>query len=302
MASAIDPSTLGDEPAWPATLKPAESPSPVKPNPARPSPIKPAGPERFEIERPKEHGAYAMLGVPLVAAFCIAGFTWIGLTVALASVLGFIAHEPLMIATGRRGPRALREAPTAHLRVIALLCAAALLGTPALLFGSLAVRLALVACLPLAAVSFVLSARGKQRSLVAQLWSSLALVLPSLIVLLAASMEPERALQLSAAWALGQSGALIAVRSVIARHKKANQGRVPLINDLLQIALTFTAVVGLFGGLTAFLSISPMIVVAGYLRLFSPSPKHLRQLGWALVASHVASALWMIAAQSPFFR
>ena len=43
--------------------------------------------------------------MPLVTAFLIGGFSWIGLAVAIASVLGFIANEPIMIATGRRGPR-----------------------------------------------------------------------------------------------------------------------------------------------------------------------------------------------------
>lgn len=288
MATAIDPSPVAQEASVQASVKTTASASPARRE----------GAERFEIERPKEHGAYAMLAVPLVTAFVIGGFTWIGLAVAAASVLGFIAHEPIMIATGRRGPRALREAPRARVRAMALLTAASLLGLPAMMLGSLPVRLALFVCLPVAAACFVLAANGKQRSLATQLWSSLGLVLPSLVVMLAASMELERALQISGAWLVAQSGSLVAVRSVIAKHKKNTQGRVPLTNDLLQLAFTLAALIGIFSGYTPFLCVLPMIAVASYLRIFPPSPKHLRQLGWSLVASHLASALAMIALQA----
>ncbi|WDQ16788.1 YwiC-like family protein [Rhodopirellula sp. P2] len=45
--------------------------------------------------KPKEHGAYAILAIPLITSLIVAGLTWGGLCVAAASGAGFLAHEPL---------------------------------------------------------------------------------------------------------------------------------------------------------------------------------------------------------------
>jgi YwiC-like protein len=41
---------------------------------------------------PKEHGAYAILAIPIVTAIFITGLTLVGLCVAIASIAGFLAH------------------------------------------------------------------------------------------------------------------------------------------------------------------------------------------------------------------
>lgn len=251
----------------------------------------------FELERPKEHGAYAMLGVPLLSALLIAGPTWIAVAVIVASVLGFIAHEPIMVATGRRGPRAKRDSPQAAARATVLLLITVALGTSALWIADTAQRLALLACLLTALVSFSLSALGMQRQLIAQLWSSLGLTMPSLVVLLAGGIETTRASLLCIAWVIGQSVALIAVRSVIAQGKKATQGTVPLLNDVLQFGLSLFALGGIVTGFAMFNYMTPMLFLAAGLRFFPPSLKHLRRVGWTLMIANLLSASWMVIAE-----
>ena len=55
--------------------------------------------------KPKEHGAYAILAIPIVTAILVTGPTVVGLCVAVASLAGFLAHEPLLVALGHRGAR-----------------------------------------------------------------------------------------------------------------------------------------------------------------------------------------------------
>ena len=69
---------------------------------------------------PKEHGAYAILSVPIATAFLIAGPTMPGLCIALAALAGFFANEPLLVAWGHRGSRAQRTTPSAMRRLAIL--------------------------------------------------------------------------------------------------------------------------------------------------------------------------------------
>jgi hypothetical protein len=58
---------------------------------------------------PREHGAYSQMALPLVTSFVIAGVTVPAALTGLAVVLGFLAHEPLIVLLGRRGPRVRAE-------------------------------------------------------------------------------------------------------------------------------------------------------------------------------------------------
>lgn len=53
--------------------------------------------------KPKEHGAYAILAIPLVTGLVAAGPTLVGGCIAAAAFTGFLAHEPLLVTLGHRG-------------------------------------------------------------------------------------------------------------------------------------------------------------------------------------------------------
>jgi hypothetical protein len=58
---------------------------------------------------PKEHGAYGQLTFPLLTSFAVAGVSVPSVLIACAVVAAFLAHEPLLVLLGGRGPRAKRE-------------------------------------------------------------------------------------------------------------------------------------------------------------------------------------------------
>lgn len=246
------------------------------------------------VHRPKEHGAYAILGVPLCTAFLMVGPNWIGLLTAVASLSGFLAHEPVMIVAGRRGQRALHQSSNVLQRLIFMLGVTSLFGVVAFWLSNNQIRSVLIVCLVMAAMSFIFSASGWQRSLAAQLLGCCGLVLPSLIVLLGASTPLAQSMRISLAWMIGQSVALIAVRSVIAGQRQAQGKRVPLLNDIIQLGLSFAAMFGVVFGYSEAVYVLPMIVAALWLRLRPPTLQHLRRVGWTLVAFNVLSAAWMI--------
>ena len=74
---------------------------------------KPVSPVTVDL-KPKEHGAYAILIIPIATSLAISGVSVTGGAVAIASLAGFFAHEPLLVVLGRRGLRAKRDAPQAR--------------------------------------------------------------------------------------------------------------------------------------------------------------------------------------------
>ncbi|MCA9195704.1 MAG: YwiC-like family protein, partial [Planctomycetales bacterium] len=115
--------------------------------------------------KPKEHGAYAILAIPIVTAILVTGPTVVGLCVAVASLAGFLAHEPLLVALGHRGARAQRTTPAAQRRLTVLLTVTIAGGVNAVVVGSTSVRYSLVLCCTLAIACFVLAIAGKHRTL-----------------------------------------------------------------------------------------------------------------------------------------
>lgn len=63
---------------------------------------------------PKEHGAYAILGVPLATALFIVGLMPVTVLLSIATITAFLAHEPLLILAGGRGTRVRDAAPQAR--------------------------------------------------------------------------------------------------------------------------------------------------------------------------------------------
>src|SRR5688572_14716336 len=61
------------------------------------------------IPLPKEHGAYGQLSFPIATALLASGGSSAAGLLALATMAGFLAHEPAAIILGLRGVRAKRE-------------------------------------------------------------------------------------------------------------------------------------------------------------------------------------------------
>ena len=170
--------------------------------------------------KPKEHGAYAILAIPLLTAIAASGVTAVGFATAVAAVAGFIAHEPLLVMVGHRGQRAQRGTPGARWRLIVLLGIVAIAGGCAVIQGTRESRWVLLSCGCLAISSFAIAVVGKHRTLAGQLWGVAGLSSPCVPVLVSGDYPIQLAIQVWLAWVLGFASTTLAVHGVIAKQKR----------------------------------------------------------------------------------
>lgn len=248
--------------------------------------------------KPKEHGAYAILGIPIATALLIAGPTLVGLCVAFAAVAGFLAHEPLLVTLGHRGSRAQRTTPAASRRLAVLLLITIACGCVAIVLGSTAVQWSLLLCGVLATASFALAIAGKHKTLGGQLFGVLGLSVPCVSIMLAGGLAVSTTGEAWATWLIGFAATTMAVRGVIAAQKRHSR------------SVHWTALAGLsllVSGLTLAgfrlpIATLPMIAMSWYLMLYPPPAKQLKRVGWTLVVETIASAVWMIYALSTWIN
>src|SRR5204862_336839 len=127
---------------------------------------------------PKEHGAYGQLLFPLATVLVVGRRTPAALTLAAAAVLAFLAHEPLLVLLGHRGPRAARDDRSRALVWLASTAlGAAILGAAAFIDAPAGIHLAPAAAVPAAPSARRLRAIG---------WTLLATMLLGAALLVAA--------------------------------------------------------------------------------------------------------------------
>lgn len=239
---------------------------------------------------PKEHGAYAILGIPLIMALLIAGPTLTGVCVAIAAAAGFLAHEPLLVAWGLRGGRAQRNTPAAKRRLVWLLSVSVICGSAAMVLGSTAVRVSLLGCFVLAVVGFALALAGRHRSLQGQLWGVVGLSATCLPILFAGGIPTVRTLDIWLVWLLGFSATTLAVRGVIAAQKRQPRSIHWAIIGLLNGALLALAL----GSHARVLVVLPMLVMSAYLLAWPPPAKRLMRVGWSTLCVTLVTAVALL--------
>ncbi len=239
---------------------------------------------------PKEHGAYAMLLIPIATALLRSGPTMVGTCVAVAAVAGFLAHEPMLVARGHRGQRAQTGAPHAGQRFLLWLLLALVAGGAAFGFGNIHVRFSLGICFLFAVVNFGLSAAGYHRKTAVHLWGMLGLSLPCISILLAGGESVAQALSFWGVWIAGFMATMLGVRGMLANQK--HQPR--QLHMFAMAALTVLIGVGASLGCIWSLATLPMIGVNWYLLISPPHLKQLKRVGWVMVAGAVTTALLTI--------
>ncbi|WP_442505853.1 YwiC-like family protein [Novipirellula sp. SH528] len=240
--------------------------------------------------KPKEHGAYAILGIPIVTSLAITGPTVVGVSVAAASVAGFLAHEPLLVAWGHRGKRAKQNTPSATKRLGTLLAITVMFGTLALALGSPSVRGSLLGCSVLAISGFALAIAGKHRTLGGQMWGVIGLSVPCVPILLAGGLSFADTMQIWTTWLVGFAATTMAVRGVIAAQKRHSRQ----IHWLSISALSILVAVTTFAEYSLTITTLPMLAMSWYLMLDPPHARQLKRVGWTLVVGTVATAVWML--------
>ncbi len=234
---------------------------------------------------PREHGGYGQLALPLVATLATGRPTAAAGLLALAAALAFVGHEPLLVVTGHRGPRAHREHGRRALFRLGQLGAGALLtaGTAVALMPATLPALAIAAGCATLALLFALC--GRERTLIGEGVAASALAAAALPVAIACAVPLARALLSWLTWSLGFAAVTCAVRVVVARPTRKSIGPVALLALLAAVL----AVLRPSPGLAAL----PLVVTAAGIAACPPPPRRLRQIGWALLGVSTVTATLM---------
>lgn len=273
----------------------AKTPDPIAAPAPRAAPARPAPRSLL----PREHGAWGQLGLPLAAALAQGrpgAASWL-LTAAV--VLAFLAHEPLLVLLGQRGRRvADEEGPRARRWLAAQGALAAATGLAGLGLAPAAARLALLVPATLAVVVIVLLVKKLEKTVPGEVTVAAALASAAFGVALAGGVSPRVAVGSLAAWVLAFAAATVAVEVILVRVRSKGERdpgrRNAVLAALLGAAAFALPAAGLPGAVPY--AVLPTAALSVVVCLAPISPKRLRTLGWALVASSTATFVVLVLA------
>jgi hypothetical protein len=240
---------------------------------------------------PKEQGAYAEIGFPLLTVLLL-GMPGSGaLMLVLAVVCVFLLHEPVLVLLGHRGTRLRREAGRAAARLASVFAAGSFgfgiaglwMSPPTARWGALVPFILGVAHLPLMATR-------REKSLSGELLAATTLVTACVPVALAASLPIAATLTVSIVWGVTFGLGTLAVRSTVT-DAKGGAGRLKVAALLLAlgamlVAVWIVAVPGLPTGRAALAALPGSVVTIGLIALQIP-PRRVRGIGWTIAASNL---------------
>lgn len=236
---------------------------------------------------PKEHGAYGQLGFPIATSLAMGTPTLSSVLFAAAALAAFLAHEPLLVWMGRRGPRARREhGDRARRYGVSVATLALALGAGAVVTGGVGIVQVTLLPLGFALLGLVLVLKNQERTTLGEVVVGVALPSAAVPVAVAGGVASELALATWVAWSLAFACATASVRSVVARAKSGRRSA-----RLLAFATVATVLLGI---LCLHLAVAraafPLLFVCWTLMVIAPHPRHLRRVGWTLVAGTTAMA------------
>ncbi len=241
---------------------------------------------------PREHGAYAQLAAPLVAALLLRVPTMAAGLFTVAAVCAFLANEPLLVALGHRGRR-LRDSDGARARRRLVV-----LGAMALLCGGLGLALVETVTLQLAALTMapvalllVLAWRRGQHSLSGEVVAAIALPGACAPIASASGVDARSAVLLWAAWSAGYVASVLAVHRVIERNRKAAS----VVDAATAVGFVVAIAVIVLAAPRGMLLALPLIAISTAVVVRPPGAKHLRAVGVALVIASVVSICTVLA-------
>jgi hypothetical protein len=247
---------------------------------------------------PREHGAYGQLGVPLVASLALGTPNVAAVGLAIGAVATFFAHEPLLILLGQRGTKArTQDGPRAAMRLLVLGAIAAVGGGVGLLLAPTIARLAVVPPVLLGCVVVWFVWRKEEKTTLGEVIAAATLSGVGFPVAIALGIDVIRAALVWFVWTVAFAVATFCVRGVIARAK--NAGRLPIVSAYVTTLLAIVSSVGL--ALTHQLPIAVPIAlvpfeILGLSVLIAPvHTKHLRRVGWGLVAASLLTGAFVVA-------
>lgn len=238
---------------------------------------------------PREYGAYAELAFPLATALVAGGASIASTMFALAAGAGFLLHEPVAIVRGGRGAR-LREALArrAHARIRWLVALGAAAGAAALFAAPKSARVG--AAFPAVCALLLVApvARGREKTLGAELLMAAALAGMLAPVGLSAGLHPRFVAVATFVWFASFGLATLLVHAIKALGTGATRPWTRTATPILAVGVVGAAAVAATLGSVpraAGLAVLPTAVVATAAVAARVGPRRLRQVGWTLVAA-----------------
>jgi hypothetical protein len=240
---------------------------------------------------PKEHGAYAEIGFPLLTVLLLGRPDSAALLLSIAFISAFLLHEPALVLLGHRGTRLKREAGGAAARLAAVFAAGGLgLGVAGLWLSPPAARWVMLIPFAFGVGLLPMTVTRREKTLVGELLAGAVLITACVPVALAASVPNATTVVVTLVWAVSFGLGTILVRSTVAGAKGGLQ-RLRAVTLLLALATTLAAVwiatTPALPAARAAVAVTPgSIATIGLIVLRIP-PRRLRAIGWALAASDV---------------
>lgn len=244
---------------------------------------------------PREHGAYGQLLFPIVTALAIGRPGAGALALAAAAVCAFLAHEPLLVLLGQRGPRAAREEGTRARRWFAgFAAAAAVFALAALAMLPPAARTALGVPAGIGILVGAVIFSRREHTSGGEVVTAVALSALASPLALGAGAPPLAARTVALVFAAAFVSATLCVHGVIMRTRKppaigarTTGAAIALASMGALFALAQAGVVSRIGPWAAL----PMC--AGGLALVAAPPpaRRLKTVGWTLVGTTAATAI-----------
>jgi len=247
---------------------------------------------------PQEHGAYGQLAMPLLTGLALGRPALAGLALAAAAVLIFAAHEPLLVALGQRGRRALEEDGERARRLLARLGALSLvLGVAGLALSPAPARRAVLLPVALALAVAWLVWRKLEKTVAGELLVAAALSSCGLPVALAGGASLAAPLAAWATWVAAFATATFAVQAVLSRSRSRggrDRGRPAAVATVLLLSLAAMAAASRLLPWAAALALLPTAALSLVLCLFPVEPRRLREAGWAYISASVATMVVLV--------
>jgi hypothetical protein len=248
---------------------------------------------------PREHGAYAQLGFPLVTGLVYSGGHPGAVAFAVTAVALFLAHEPLAVLMGMRGVR-LRDALVGPSRrrlwLVTGIAGGALVAAVWVAPGRAWQGAVVPAVLGLGLVPLFFTHRIKTMAGEALVAAALsATVLP---LALSGTVSWAVAWVAAAVWLGAALPAIASVHAVKASHKGRPRARwlVPVAPGLALLVAMLGVIVALVWpspGVRAVAALPPALAVLG-VAMIRPHPRHLKRIGWTMVAANAGALLLLL--------
>jgi hypothetical protein len=218
-----------------------------------------------------------------------AALAWAG-----ATVLAFLAHEPVMVLLGQRGAKASRdERHRAQRWLGGYATGVALLGSVAVAQMPNDARLALFAPLSLGVLLAIVIVARREHTPGGEVLSAIVVASCAWPAALAAGATPVAARTCAVVFAGGYAAATLAVHAVIARTRRppATAARITATLAAVVVALVVATAARLhLVDWLAVVAVAPMLCGAIVLAWAAPPARRLRTVGWTLIALSTATA------------